>query len=103
VSGPNQRWKLDAYGDPIEQEDERRCFDKTDVCYALRRTFLIRGQLGLKPDEMLEIDAGPARALLLVSLHEHGARSVEKLVKSMPWQKGSPLRRSICRRIWTCT
>jgi hypothetical protein len=80
---------------------------------------LIRSQLKLK-DEKLQTDAGLARALLLASDHQHGARSLEKLVVPLNVKTGEPLRRgegigregtrmrrnrarTYCRRIWSAT
>jgi hypothetical protein len=93
VSGPNPRLKVDDKGNPVMSGDEP-CIDESDIGYTLRRALLIRGQLRLEPNAQLGIDADLLRALLLVPRYRHGARSLEKLVKSLAAAPGEPLRRS---------
>jgi hypothetical protein len=69
MPGPN-RWRIVRTEDP----------DPADYGYPLRRALFIRSELKLKKHEKLQTDAGLARALLLASDHQHGARSLEKLV-----------------------
>lgn len=94
VSGPNPRFLFDANGVAVKR-DGQPVPDRDDLGFPLRRAFLIRGQLGLKPDDVLTIDADLLRALLLVPFYQHGARSLEKLLKSMPWTPRTPLSRSM--------
>ena len=72
----------------------RPCPDPEDVGYTLRRALMIRGQLGMDPDDRLDLDADLLRALLLVPEYRHGARSVEKLIKPLVREPGAPLHRS---------
>ncbi|MGA3398636.1 MAG: RyR domain-containing protein [Acetobacteraceae bacterium] len=90
VSGPNPRWQVDGKGDPVMCGDEP-CADATDIGYTMRRALLIRGQLGLDPKAVLDVDADLLRALLLVPQYRHGARSLEKVVKALAATRGAPV------------
>ena len=96
--GPDFKSRLDAYYDVVGPNRRRTGPDKTldpgDYGYPLRRALLIRGQLGYKDSDTLQIDPELARALLLASDYENGSRSVEKLVGPLAGAKGAPLRRS---------
>jgi hypothetical protein len=90
VAGPNQR-TLPRTENPSGGEPEP---DPSDVCAPLRRALMIRGVLGCKPDERLDIDSDLLDALLLVPKYKHGSRSLEKLVKPLQSATGGPIRRS---------
>jgi len=93
VSGPNPRERAAPDGKPVPA-NARFCPDPDDIGYTLRRAFMIRGQLRLAPEARLDIDADLLRALLLTPRYRHGARSLEKLVKSLASPSGAVLRRS---------
>ena len=82
VSGPNPRRLPDCKSNPTPFGGSPR-IDPNDIGYTLRRALLIRGQLRLKPEALLEIDTDLLRALLRVPEYQHGARSLEKLVKTL--------------------
>jgi hypothetical protein len=54
-----------------------------DISWPVRRAIILRGILGLKQDEILDIDLGLLNALLAVPAYRHGARSFEKIVKAL--------------------
>lgn len=66
-----------------------------DVTWPIRRAILLRGILGLKENERLDIDPGLLNALLCVPKYNHGARSFEKIIISlMDGQMNGRLHRS---------
>jgi hypothetical protein len=81
VAGPNHRknrnWR-----------EERYDVDASDSGYPLRRALLLRSQLGLKDDQLLDIDPGLLTALLEVDEYRHGARSMEKIVEQLQARSG---------------
>lgn len=82
VLGPNRRrlydWSARAW--TIE--------DRHDITFPVRRAFLLRSFLeAYKDKDRVEIDRDLLRALLHVPRYVHGARSLEKIVKSLA---GSP-------------
>lgn len=87
VSGPNPRLlrTTDATKGPALP-------DPDDVGFALRRALQIRSVLRMGARESLEIDPDVLRALLAVPRYEHGARSLEKLVRSLAPSKRRSLR-----------
>ncbi len=55
----------------------------SDTTWPIRRAIMLRGFLGLRDGDDLNIDAGLLNALLNVSIYENGARSFEKIVKAL--------------------
>ena len=70
VLGPNKRRGKEKHLPP-------------DRTWPIRRALILRGLLRLKPDAYLDIDIGLLAALLLVDEYTHGARSFEKVVRSL--------------------
>jgi hypothetical protein len=64
-----------------------------DVCFPIRRAFILRDKLGVKPYEPLAIDRGLLDALLCVERFENGARSFEKIAVALR-RGGLPARRA---------
>ena len=54
-----------------------------DITWPIRRALILRGILGCRPSEELAIDHGLLRALLGVSQYRHGARSFEKILRTL--------------------
>lgn len=54
-----------------------------DITWPIRRAIILRGILGLKETEELDIDPGLLDALLGVSVYRHGARSFEKIIRTL--------------------
>ncbi|MFM7057755.1 MAG: hypothetical protein ACKO2P_12625 [Planctomycetota bacterium] len=54
-----------------------------DLTFPVRRALLLRTQLGLKPDEPLNIDRGLLEAFLRIDRYLHGARSIEKIAEQV--------------------
>ncbi len=81
VSGPNSRkernWIDDCY-----------VTNATDTGHSLRRALLLRAQLRLKDDEIMQIDPALLTALLEVPEYKHGARSMEKLLEYVKVRSG---------------
>lgn len=61
--------------------------DPEDIYFPIRRAILIRGLMGLKPDQRTEFDPGLLTALLQADSYIHGARSMEKVVESLRLRK----------------
>ena len=57
--------------------------DCPDVTWPVRRAIILRGILGLKDGDELDMDAGLLDALLGVSVYRHGARSFEKIIRTV--------------------
>ena len=62
----------------------------------IRRAIFVRAQLGVKPNEKLDIDSGLLTALLEIPKFNHGSRSLEKLLAPLraARKEGLPVRRS---------
>jgi len=54
-----------------------------DTTWPIRRAIILRGLLGLKGNDVLDVDSGLLNALLGVRLYRHGARSFEKVVNAL--------------------
>jgi hypothetical protein len=78
VLGPNQRQGTDC----------------EDNSWPIRRAIMLRGILGLKDDDELDIDPGLLHALLKVPQYKFGARSFERIVKTL---QGDGARRHLNR------
>lgn len=85
VTGPNRRDKL---VDPAKAAPKNAaCIngwnfipDANDLCFPVRRAFIIRSELGYKGNERLNMEPRLARALLEVSGFKHGSRSLSKIL-----------------------
>jgi hypothetical protein len=75
VLGPNPRQRFDREKMEWVNDDIH-----PDHCYPIRRALLIRAMLGLKPNQILEIDQGILTALLEIDCFKHGARSLETVI-----------------------
>lgn len=82
LKGPDFISRLHGYLNVLGPNDNSRpgCID---ITWPIRRAILIRGMLGLRESEELDVDAGLLRALLCIPKYEHGARSLEKIVKAI--------------------
>jgi hypothetical protein len=87
VLGPNPR-EIPRHGSGQLEVDPH------DACFPVRRALFLRGVLGVKGSERLEIDRGILAALLRIPRYEHGARSLERILLQMKQASGGPLRRS---------
>jgi hypothetical protein len=77
VLGPNRRQKRAL---PSKKWED----DPSDLCFPIRRAFLIRSALGVRENESLPIkDAGLLSAFLETDRYLHGARSLETLLLSL--------------------
>ncbi|MHB9024760.1 MAG: RyR domain-containing protein [Armatimonadota bacterium] len=81
VLGPNKR-QVDSL--PLHARQNIL----TDICFPIRRALLLRNALGLKSDEILDMDQGVLSALLRVHCYTHGARSLEKVVLQLKARHG---------------
>ncbi|MBK8060476.1 MAG: AAA family ATPase [Gemmatimonadetes bacterium] len=89
VLGPNQRTLP-----PDDATTSHRRPDHSDVCHPLRRAILIRSFLASDRDARLDIDSDLLDALLEVEEYSNGARSLEKLVRSLQPDASGAIRRS---------
>lgn len=100
AKGPDFKSRLDAYLDVTgpNRRDELLGLRKTppqnalcingwsfvpdvhDMCFPLRRAFIIRSELGYKDNDRLEIDERLAQALLEATSFKHGSRSLGKIL-----------------------
>jgi hypothetical protein len=88
VLGPNpQEEETPAVGqgkkgarEGIEADTVRSDSKCVDITWPIRRAIILRGVLGLKDNDELDIDLGLLYALLRVPKYHHGARSFEKII-----------------------
>lgn len=90
--GPDFQSRLDTYYDvlgpnvrelPPNKAHEKPRRDPADVCAPLRRALVIRHQLSVPPDGILDFDSDLLDALLETQAYRHGSRSVEKIVTAL--------------------
>jgi hypothetical protein len=94
VKGPDFVSRLDGFLNVLgpNPNEETECLDTT---WPIRRALILRSILGLKDHDELDIDPGLLYALLLAPKYLHGARSFEKIVKSLAQRRdGQRLHRS---------
>ncbi len=77
VLGPNPRMLYDY------EKRSWSLLDKNDIICPVRRAILLRNFLGAKTDDILDIDRDLLRALLMVPIYNHGARSMEKVISPL--------------------
>ena len=68
--------------------------DAPDRTWPLRRALMLRGALGLKGDDTLQVDPGLLHALLTAPVYHHGARSFEKVLLALRVPGRAALKRS---------
>lgn len=90
VLGPNRRTIASRTGAAAAPRRD----DTTDQCHSLRRAILVRSFLQRDSTARLNIDSDLLDALLLVPNYRHGARSLEKLAKSLSVDADGAIRRS---------
>jgi hypothetical protein len=92
VAGPNRRQKYDAaLGAWVD--DDAPC----DLSFPVRRALLMRatgGFVGAAEGKEMDIDSGLLSAFLEIGQYEHGARSLETIMKLTRSAGGSSIRRS---------
>jgi RyR domain len=79
VAGPNRRQKYDAELGAWVDDDAPQ-----DLCFPVRRALLMRatgGFVGAAEGDDMDIDSGMLSALLEIGKYEHGARSLETIMK----------------------
>ena len=91
VLGPNRRTVPSVKNQP---GDDARDDDPTDLCHPLRRAILVRSFLTRDRQAPIAIDSDLLDALLQVPTYQHGARSLEKLVRSLRPDSDGAIRRS---------
>ena len=84
AKGPDFKSRLDGHLNVLGPNPA----PSADPFFPVRRAILLRGMLGCKPDERLEIDPGLVTALLQVPEYRHGARSLEKVIEPFKINKG---------------
>ncbi len=72
VLGPNQR------------TDDKGENDATDIFFPIRRAILLRSIAGVFGNKELKIDTGLLSAFIQIPQYNHGARSLETIIKLMP-------------------
>lgn len=91
--GPDFLSRLHGFID-IVGPNPRRFFDETDrkwkidennpdKVFPIRRALILRSQLRLDKNEVLNIDHGLLEAMLCISEYKHGARSMERVAQSL--------------------
>jgi hypothetical protein len=68
--------------------------DSDDVTYPVRRALFLRTGLGLEKEELLDIDYGLLRALLLVKSYNNGARSLDRILTHLKMKGNKKIVRS---------
>lgn len=79
--GPDFKSRLAGYINVLGPNKNKSVAN--DLTYPIRRALLLRVQLGLKPNEMLNIDHGLLEAFLRIDAYLHGARSLEKIAEQV--------------------
>ena len=87
VLGPNRRQTYNTDKDVWQN-------DPDDICFPIRRAFLIRTNLGLHKDERLDIDKGILSALLEIDRYHHGSRSMSRILSQLHHSGVPSIRRS---------
>ncbi|MCC6796991.1 MAG: AAA family ATPase [Candidatus Hydrogenedentes bacterium] len=86
VVGPNRRSK------PADRTEEKVAVDVSghllaedtdDIWFPIRRSLIMRAELGLAHEQRLRIDPGLLNAILRVSRYTHGARSLTKILSPL--------------------
>jgi hypothetical protein len=100
VVGPNQRSLLLTSKPAAPGQAERfdgRWFgpDATDIHFPVRRALMIRSALKCSADQKPAVDPGVVHALLHTVKYEHGARSLEKVLRPLVAARPAPLTRSM--------
>ena len=75
--GPNQEY---SYNEKTEKWDIP---NPSDIFYPIRRAILFNAISGFKPSEENKVDFGLLNAILKITKYIHGARSFEKIIKSI--------------------
>jgi hypothetical protein len=79
VAGPNRRQKYDTDRRQWVDDDDPR-----DLCFPVRRALLMRatgGFFGAAEGDEMDIDGGLLAAFLEIGTYEHGARSLETIMR----------------------
>lgn len=100
AKGPDFKSRLDGFlnvagPNPQSPPLTSKTNGERDVFFPVRRAFLIRGLLGCKPWEGLNIHEGLLNALLTVHEYKHGSRSLSKVVEPLKTAAPGPLYRSL--------
>jgi hypothetical protein len=82
LKGPDFISRLDGFLNVLGP-NERTGAASRDVTWPIRRALILRGILGLKANDKLDIDPGLLYALLRVPRYYHGARSFEKILAAL--------------------
>jgi hypothetical protein len=93
VLGPNRRQVFHPDG----KGGGKWQFDRTDVCFPVRRALLLRAKLGLdgkRENDRMDMDLGLMRALLETYAYKYGARSLEKIALSLKRDAAGGINRS---------
>lgn len=87
LKGPDFISRLHGYLNVLgpNRREHGKC---PDVTWPIRRALILRGIIGCDPHEALEIDPGLLKALLCVSKYKHGARSFEKILRTLMQDRG---------------
>jgi hypothetical protein len=86
VLGPNQRRLEPKRRDATPQRDLK------DMCFPIRRALFLRGVLGAKGSEQLDIEPALLDALLRMPDYTHGSRSFERILRRLR-EGGHPIHR----------
>lgn len=77
IMGPNQEY---SYNEETEKWDIP---NTSDIFYPIRRAILFNAISGFKASEDNKVDCSLLNAILKISKYKHGARSFEKVIKSI--------------------
>jgi hypothetical protein len=82
IKGPDFTSRLHGFLNVLgpNPRSETNC---VDITWPIRRAIILRGIVGLKDYDELDIDNGLLNALLCVSKYRHGARSFEKIILTL--------------------
>ncbi len=97
VAGPNHRAKpapAEATACDFEVSGHRLVEDDEDIWFPIRRALILRVDLGLAPEQRLQIDPGLLHALLHVQGYTHGSRSLSKILTPLATALPAPLQPS---------